>query len=189
MDKIDDNNPNPFFGKIINYNDNDPRYGFTIKDSYEYNESINPIGLNRSCNDKCNFLKEIEAKYPPITRCWGERYENCVDINTVHDIKCERCKDNTYCPDGPTILINASISNETRSRISDKKDIDKHFKPRVLNNRTFYDKSRINKYDINRAEKFEQDYRKSSFSISAWVERLVLCIILLIIILFVISGS
>jgi len=142
MNRIDDS-------KIINYNDDDPRYGFTIKDSDEYNESIYPIGLKRDCTDKCIFMQAIKDKYPLVTRCWGERYENCIDIYTMHDLYCKRCKEKVYNPDSPTFDDNPTISRNTRSSISNDKNILRNFTPKNINNNTFYDKSWINKYDIN----------------------------------------
>lgn len=142
MNRIDES-------KIINYNDDDPRYGFTIKDSDEYNERIYPIGLKRECSDKCRFMQSIKDKYPQVTRCWGERYENCVDIYTMHNLYCKRCKEKLYDPDSPTIDNNPAISRNTRSSISNEKDFLKNFAPKSMNNNIFYDKSWINKHNLN----------------------------------------
>ncbi len=115
--------------KIIDYRSDDPRYGFTIKNSNEFNETIYPFHIKKTCD--CDFMKKLEETYPPITRCWAERYENCIDIMALHDQGCETCKINLY--------------DNTKSTIG--WDIDSTFldgfNPKKQDDNNFYDQTRI----------------------------------------------
>lgn len=117
--------------KIIDYRSDDPRFGFTIKNSNEFNETIYPFHIKKTCN--CEFMKKLEETYPPITRCWAERYENCIDIMALHDQGCEICKINLY-PDA-TATIGWDVDSESFDKFTPKKQ--------DVNN--FYDQSRISK--------------------------------------------
>lgn len=117
--------------KIIDYRSDDPRFNLTIKNSNQFNETIYPFHIKKTCD--CNFMKKLEETYPPITRCWAERYENCVDLMSLHDQGCEICKINLY--DNARSTISWDIDSESLDG----------FYPAKLDNNNFYDQTRISK--------------------------------------------
>lgn len=117
--------------KYIKFPDNDPRFGFTIKDSDEFNETIRPLQIEKKCNRSCKLRDQLNKSIPMINRCWGQRYENCVDINTMHNEKCLECDYNVR-----------SVSVIDPEEL-DWTDEEPQFKK--LNNNVIYDQTRISK--------------------------------------------
>lgn len=115
--------------KIIDYRSDDPRFGFTIKNSNEFNETIYPFHIKKTCD--CKFMEKLKEMYPPVTRCWAERYENCVDLQALHDEGCEICKINVY--DNAKSTIGWDIASESLDG----------FNPKKLDDNNFYDQTQI----------------------------------------------
>jgi hypothetical protein len=107
--------------KITSYYDKDPRYGFVIKDSDEYNTPISPFPIKHKC-------KIHKKSYDPTLRagCDSQRYEHCIQ-DPFNDK-----------------YISCNISLED---LSNKTSVlgDRQFIPKTLNNNTFYSDTRISK--------------------------------------------
>lgn len=125
--------------KIKEYSDRDPRYNFTIEDSDEYTKNIYPLLLKKKCNNTKEFEEYLRNRYPPIARCWGERYENCADLSNIYPTEsykrhgkacaCSRCRMGVYTD------VESTVTWE------DLKD----FNPKKLNKNNFYDQGWIRK--------------------------------------------
>jgi hypothetical protein len=142
------------------YNNTDPRYNFTIKDSDEFNTDILPLFLKKTCKNK-KEQEKIHTEYPMITRCWGQRYENCIEpdmttrmdkygFNIVDNIDNDNSKNNKVC---------ASCEFNTYDNVDHEISWinDNVFTPRKINNKVFYDMPYVSKithpiYDINLSE-------------------------------------
>ena len=147
---------------IISYHKDDPRYNLNIDDSSKYNKNIYPLHLSKKCHNKKNYGDFIKYDYPPIDRCWGERYENCSTLmgddnsplietgligpNLIEagNCSCSECILNIYGPVEDTIgYARIDLGNSKRKKSADllrRSD----FKQ---NNSTIYDSTRIMKTD------------------------------------------
>jgi len=67
--------------RVISYDDSDPRYNLNIEDSDELVRNIYPLHFSKKCHDSDEYENLVEYEYPLISRCWGERYENCAKMN------------------------------------------------------------------------------------------------------------
>ena len=115
--------------KIIDYRSDDPRFNFTIKNSDEFNETIYPFHIKKTCD--CEFMKKLKETYPPVTRCWAERYENCVDLMALHDAGCKICK-----------IVLYDDAKSTSGWDVDSESLD-GFEPKNQKDNDFYDQTRI----------------------------------------------
>ena len=115
--------------KMVTHRSDDPRFNFTIKNSNQFNETIYPFHIKKTCD--CAFLKKLEDTYPPVTRCWAERYENCIDIMALHDLGCEICRINLYEDTRSTIGWDTESESLTG------------FQPVKQDQNNFYDQSRF----------------------------------------------
>ena len=125
--------------KKVDYNRYDTRYQRIVKDLDQYTKNIYPFQLKKRCNESENMKLVLNKKYPPVARCWGERYENCATLHTLADMDmnddkwdvendfCSQCGINTY----PTVESTISWTN-----IND-------FKPKNINDSNFYDQGWI----------------------------------------------
>jgi hypothetical protein len=151
--------------KIIKYNDNDPRYGFTIKDSDEFNTEIRPFQIKKICTDPCNGAWQRESlplatgTLVRVPLCWEQRYENCIDPGPQTEL--ELLPDMiTGWDSGPDQLMNRSTrtkyykkdqNNCSGCKIqlygSAQATLDwqslKDFNPKQLKPNSFYDQTRI----------------------------------------------
>lgn len=73
---------------VIQYDRRDPRFGLTIEDSDEYTKNIYPLHFRKRCNDSQEYDHMVKYDWPMISRCWGERYENCAVLKRYSD-KCK----------------------------------------------------------------------------------------------------
>src|SRR5579872_2220683 len=78
-------------GKLIKYNNYDPRYNLTIRDSDEFNTEIYPFQIKKDCDKACTLKYELDTIYPPITRCWSQAYEHCFDLESQYKNLCNGC--------------------------------------------------------------------------------------------------
>jgi hypothetical protein len=113
-------------GKIRRYNNADPRYGFMIQDSDEYNTTIYPYRIKELCKSYNNKF------YPRGVGCGGQRYENCEDIKKYD-------KESMDCG---FFLYDNDNSNNKKNDNSHKKT---YVIPKKLNKNTFLDKERLSK--------------------------------------------
>lgn len=107
--------------KIKIYHNKDPRYGFMIQDSDEYNTTIYPFGIKELCS-KYN----ADTVYPRGLGCGGQRYENCERIKNY---------------DKESLDCNFFLYDE--SDVASKTI--KPFVPKKLNNNVIIDKTRLSK--------------------------------------------
>jgi hypothetical protein len=120
--------------KIKDYNNLDPRYNLTIGDSSEYNKEIMPFQLKKVCHkdgEVCDVRKMLDIKYPPISRCWAQRYENCISVDQIDQMHKETC---TEC----------HIEVQKPEDIKEWRNI-KGMRTKNINNNTFYDQHRISR--------------------------------------------
>lgn len=139
------------------YNNIDPRYNFTIKDSNEFNTDILPLFLKKNWKNN-KQRNQINTKYPMITRCWAQRYENCIDPNlaTSMDKYGFNIVDNIDNVNSKNDKICANSEFDTYDSVDSEISWldDNSFIPRKINNEVFYDMPYVNKithpiYDIN----------------------------------------
>lgn len=92
--------------KISLYSNKDPRYGFTIMDSDEYNKSILPFRFHEVCK------KRIKSHDPTlVVDCASQRYEHCVH-DPLENVEMH-CDFKIYEPEikGPFVPKNLNSNN------------------------------------------------------------------------------
>ncbi|VBB18851.1 hypothetical protein YASMINEVIRUS_1383 [Yasminevirus sp. GU-2018] len=117
--------------KVTSYNNNDPRYGFTIMDSDEYNRSIPPFRIREVCQTRMrpnnfNFGTGSQIGANLVSDCSGQRYENCV-------------------PD-PLENIDTKCETKFRLKVPTKRSVrSRNFTPKKLNINSFYSDTRVSR--------------------------------------------
>lgn len=104
------------------YNNKDPRFGFMIMDSDEYNTPIQPFKIKEKCYKK-------NAYNPKFLRdCRSQRYENCTSSPYISPDTYAKCE------------IEATNFDSIAKSIDDKE-----FVPKELNKNSYYDRTRLSK--------------------------------------------
>lgn len=148
---------------LISYDNLDPRYNLNIEDSDEYTKNIYPLHFSKKCHDSKDFENLVKYDFPLVSRCWGERYENCAVMKKYGETcnsndtssqpiietgacSCARCAMNLYGPIEDTLGYSRIDLTHDSNEISHKERLNKSdFKEQ--NRSSIYDKSRILKSD------------------------------------------
>lgn len=145
--------------RLISYDNSDPRYNLNIEDSDEYTKNIYPLHFSKKCHDSEEYEHLVKYDFPQVSRCWGERYENCAvmkkygktcdsndsesrPIIETGSCSCARCAMNLYGPIEDTLGYARIDLTHGSNEISHKETLTKSdFKEQ--NRSSIYDKSRI----------------------------------------------
>lgn len=132
---------------VIDYDRRDPRFGFTIEDSDEYTRNIYPLHFKKKCHNSQEFDDLMKYDWPVISRCWGERYENCAVMKrySVPFVEADHCA----CSECAMTLYGAIEDTLGYARVDlgdsadddDKTLVRSEFKPQ--NESTIYDRTRV----------------------------------------------
>jgi hypothetical protein len=125
--------------KLKKYIDKDPRYNFTIEDSDQFNKTIYPLHIKKVCKKN----NKLDASFPRLTRCWGERYENCIDPKIIMESNSPGFNakfSKSFVEDAAT-----SACTECNIDIYDNLVTDQPFKYKKQKTNIMYDQTRISK--------------------------------------------
>ena len=130
--------------KTIKHSDSDPRYGFMIQDSDEYNIRIYPMGMNEICWDK-------NPKYQQNTENNNENeYSKCgLFVYSLSEDKLDdNISDDNISDDNNTSDNNTSDKNTSKKIVDAKLDYQK-YKTLSSKNKCKLPDSEITEFFIN----------------------------------------
>jgi hypothetical protein len=128
---------------IVSYHNDDTRFLPLYDNSRKHSKNILPLQLQEIQSSK-EFNKFLKYKHPRISRCWGERYENCQILKSSNKNKCSKSYITVRDP---------SIYYDTTSNTTDE-----NMELKKINSNTFIDNTRIPNYQfkINSAPDYYQ---------------------------------
>lgn len=122
--------------RVRNYHLYDPQYNPIYNDSRVYVKNILPITLQEKINsDKYKLF--LKHSHPNISRCWGERYENCQILKGDKNL----CSKQFITTRDPAPFLERDITDEIKP-VNDNDNISK-MNLKKINSNTLYDITRI----------------------------------------------
>lgn len=122
--------------RVRNYHLYDPQYNPIYNDSREFVKNIQPITLQEKINSD-DYKLFLKNHYPKISRCWGERYENCQVLRGDKNL----CSKQYITTRDPAPYLERDIKDEIKA--SNDNDNVSNMNLKKINSNTLYDVSRI----------------------------------------------
>jgi hypothetical protein len=133
-------NLNINLNRLKNYHKYDPQYNPIYNDSREYAVNIQPITLQEK-NNSDDYKLFLKHNYPRISRCWGERYENCQILKGDKNL----CSKSFLTTRDPAPYLENDITDEIKpfNDIDNVSSMNTNSKLKKINSNTLYDVTRI----------------------------------------------